>query len=417
MSLSTDQPVRHAVLVGSSVRALADSCLRAGIPRIDAIDQFGDADLRATHHSAPAIPGDAPALAAECLPATLLASGGVVNHPQLLRTLAKRHDWLGTHPDHIAAVRDVFQLQSFCKQFGFPFPQTERALPGDRAGWLAKSMIGAGGLHVRPATAVAPPETHGYFQRFVKGPLFSALAIGDSNGGRVLACMAQYAGLSDVAAPEYFWSGNLGPIRFTTGLQRDVELLVAALTREFSLVGVFGIDLIIRNNRPWLLEVNPRYTGSVEVLERAHNVSVLRDHISACLAERRRQQIHTTRSVEQAGPQATFRASEHTWESEIPQAALCHSDEWQGTELLRTDSTCLKWIVYAPDSTTIQTDLRDLEFGDVRLADIPRPGTFIARGHPVCSVLATASSISECERVAIQSVRRVHSSICADREK
>ena len=43
--------------------------------------------------------------------------------------------------------------------------------------------------------------------------------------------------------------------------------------RAFGLVGLFGVDLILRDGEPWPVEVNPRYTASVEVLELALGTS------------------------------------------------------------------------------------------------------------------------------------------------
>ena len=41
-----------------------------------------------------------------------------------------------------------------------------------------------------------------------------------------------------------------------------------AVTRDFGLVGLNGIDFIARAGVPWPIEVNPRYSASMELLER-----------------------------------------------------------------------------------------------------------------------------------------------------
>ena len=46
-----------------------------------------------------------------------------------------------------------------------------------------------------------------------------------------------------------------------------------AFRRFGGLRGVFGIDAIVRNGVPWPVEVNPRYTASVEVIEIADRAS------------------------------------------------------------------------------------------------------------------------------------------------
>ena len=41
----------------------------------------------------------------------------------------------------------------------------------------------------------------------------------------------------------------------------------AALADVFDLCGLFGVDGVVRGNRFWPVEINPRYTASMEVLE------------------------------------------------------------------------------------------------------------------------------------------------------
>ena len=55
---------------------------------------------------------------------------------------------------------------------------------------------------------------------------------------------------------------------------------------EFGLVGVNGIDFIVRDNRPWPIEVNPRWCASMELVERAYGLSVFETHASACTSGR-----------------------------------------------------------------------------------------------------------------------------------
>ena len=54
-----------------------------------------------------------------------------------------------------------------------------------------------------------------------------------------------------------------------------------ALAREFHLRGLFGIDAIVRDGIPWPVEINPRYTASVEILERSSRIPFLQYHWTA----------------------------------------------------------------------------------------------------------------------------------------
>ena len=54
------------------------------------------------------------------------------------------------------------------------------------------------------------------------------------------------------------------------------------LAAEFDLVGLFGVDFIDDGEQLWPIEINPRYTASVEILERACRFSAVAWHVAAC---------------------------------------------------------------------------------------------------------------------------------------
>src|SRR5204863_56293 len=59
-------------------------------------------------------------------------------------------------------------------------------------------------------------------------------------------------------------------------------LLAQTVTRAFGLVGVNGVDFVARRGLPWAIEVNPRYTAAMELVERAYGISMFDVHVRAC---------------------------------------------------------------------------------------------------------------------------------------
>ena len=62
--------------------------------------------------------------------------------------------------------------------------------------------------------------------------------------------------------------------------------MASSLTRRFGLIGVNGMDVVIGRDpegvvRPYLVEVNPRFSGSMELAERARAVNVFSAHVEA----------------------------------------------------------------------------------------------------------------------------------------
>src|SRR5262249_61889012 len=87
-------------------------------------------------------------------------------------------------------------------------------------------------------------------------------------------------------APRSFrYAGNLMPLAGDAAGRQNVDAIADALTQEFGLRGLNGFDFILRAGRPVVLEVNPRYCASMELLEQASAASVFGLHVAACRGE------------------------------------------------------------------------------------------------------------------------------------
>ena len=85
------------------------------------------------------------------------------------------------------------------------------------------------------------------------------------------------------ARPECFrYAGSIGPLTIQAKLRDDFQRLGEVLAAEFELVGLFGVDCILFGGEPWPVEVNPRYTASMEVIECATGVPLVAWHVEAC---------------------------------------------------------------------------------------------------------------------------------------
>jgi predicted ATP-grasp superfamily ATP-dependent carboligase len=105
-------------------------------------------------------------------------------------------------------------------------------------------------------------------------------------GGRAapLAICAQLIGERAFGGAGYR-CGNIlpnGDVTFTRTLDDAVAGIVRAIAEAFGLIGVNGIDFVIRDGVPYPVEVNPRWTASMELVEAAHGISVFDAHARAC---------------------------------------------------------------------------------------------------------------------------------------
>ena len=124
--------------------------------------------------------------------------------------------------------------------------------------------------------------------------------------------------------------------------------ICAHLASAFELRGLFGVDLVWDGERAWVVEVNPRPTGSLECVEAAHDVGVFAAHLEAC----------------------SGRLPPLTAASEPRRAAG-------------------KAILFATQEVRVGETHGWPERG---IRDVPHPHERIASGHPICTLVSVQES-------------------------
>ncbi len=362
------------LVVGLSTRAIAESAVRSGY-QIVTLDYFGDRDQRALVENV-ALRRDLglPFSAAALLQASrrldfeaLVYVSNLENHPDVVEELARGRVLLGNAPATLCQVRDWRMLRTFCREAGIPHPTT--LLPGEERQadptirWLRKPVRSGGGHGVRFWAGERLDEAH-VLQAYVEGQPVSAVFVADGRRCVLLGLTEQLVGRGELGGRGFTWCGNILPLGLPTPeietLVGSVREMAESLTRSFGLRGVNGLDFILRRDEtghpvPYLVEVNPRYTGSMELVERAYGLNVFDTHV---------------RSFD--GELPAFHLEEHLF------------SPYYG-----------KGIVYARRTVTMPETADWREKGR---RDIPFPGERIAARRPICTVLAQGETRDECWR-------------------
>jgi predicted ATP-grasp superfamily ATP-dependent carboligase len=263
----------HLIIVGASARAAAFSALRAGL-RPWCVDLFGDVDLRARcpvtviprqlypHGLLDVVRGSAPE-------GSLMYTGGLENHPEIVRRLAECRPLVGNEPEVLRRVRDPWALAEALPG-QTPRIEWDRALVPRDGTWLAKPRRGSGGSGIEPWTDASRPRRGTYFQEIVSGLPIAAIYDAPTNAPcRFLGATQQLVGQAWLHARPFAYCGSIGPLTLASDVLQAFEGIGQRLQAAFHLRGLFGVDAILQDNLPLVLEVNPRYTASVEVLEYA----------------------------------------------------------------------------------------------------------------------------------------------------
>jgi predicted ATP-grasp superfamily ATP-dependent carboligase len=278
----SEQPL---LIIGASARAAAFSALRAGFAPW-CCDLFADADLKAR---CPAMvlrgrypQGFTDVIAGE-MPGPWMYTGGLENHPTLIFSLALRRPLWGNDAGVLALVRDPAFLAKSALRVGLYSPEFQWSRPRSSEGWIFKPVNSSGGIGVRLwDEAIAVGLGKGFVQRFIAGTPAAAVYVGCRGRAQLLGLTRQLVGESWLNVHGFRYCGSIGPLPIPTPLENRLQQLGDDLARRGNLVGLFGVDGIRTSESFAPIEINPRYTASMEVIEYATGETFLRRHALAC---------------------------------------------------------------------------------------------------------------------------------------
>ena len=366
------------LIAGISTRAFSESAKRAGY-RVLAVDGFADLDLTASADVVVRVrdaagrfqPRNAARVARDLASRAVSYGASFENHPRAVQAIARDRALWGNSPAVLTRVRNPVRLARALAQQGFAVPKVRIAPPAPDSvtRWLVKPRASGGGHGIVPlqrrATGLGPPRA--YFQERIAGIPGSIVFAADGRHAVALGMSRLLAGEPAFGAGQFRYCGNILTGAQDAQFSREAALLArsldlaAAVTEIFGLVGVNGIDFVAHSGRPYPVEVNPRYTASMELVERAYGISVFDIHARACAGQLPAFELLRARTMNQAAVG--------------------------------------KAVVYARRDTIVGDTRRWLEDDSVR--DIPAPGEHILRGHPVCTVFARAPDAAACHRALV----------------
>lgn len=323
------------LIAGVSVRHIACSAFRAGYSVI-AADCYCDQDLE------------------RCGTTTILLSeensgnhlkelidrfspDSVILGPGLEELRISKARVFNNPPDKIAQVSDKLWLAGWLERKGFPHIKTQRTAEDMAFPIIIKPRKGAGGvgcrlIHEKNDLIL---EDDMIVQEFISGLPASVSTIGDGHQGRAIAVNEQLIGARWTGASDFRYSGNITPLEAPS---QGIAEMAEDITSGLGLVGTNGVDFLLTEKGPVVVEVNPRFQGSIDTVELSTGFSVFSAHIES-------------------------------FKGNLPERPVPRMSAGRA-------------IIYAEDDLRIDKDL-----SSEWITDIPRIGSKIKKDDPVASIL------------------------------
>jgi predicted ATP-grasp superfamily ATP-dependent carboligase len=274
----------HLLIVGASARAAAFSALRAGLHPL-CVDLFADVDLQQrclVTRLTGRYPEGFQRFIESYVSCPWMYTGALENHPRFVQRMSQCRGLWGNAEDALMRCRDPKFITAVLNSAGMPAPQVcdivEKATNKRR--WLVKprkSAAGAGICFWKPGESVGH-RRDAYLQEFIAGEPVALLFLGNGETAHLLGITRQLVGEAWLQAAPFHYCGSIGPIDSSLVQSPSLMALGCLLASESRLRGLFGLDGVLRDGVFWPVEINPRYTASVEVLEYATGAPMLAWH-------------------------------------------------------------------------------------------------------------------------------------------
>ncbi len=328
--------------MGFNSRPIACSAKRAGY-LVYAVDGFKDIDLERCAEECLTFEGQpTEAIAREAIEKFQFDALVIGSGFEFFDLKIQSDKILGSPPHITKKVSNKEWLAKKLIELGIQTPRIYSADATIEFPAVLKPKIGGGGylnILVKRREDLPPEDLLKgmVIQQYIPGKAASVSVLSTKEEAVALAVNEQLLGKKWLNQRNIFgYCGNITPLK--TKYEVQLKQIAEELALELGLIGSSGMDFVLARDGIYLIEVNPRFQGSLDTVELATGINMFEAHVKACKGELI------------AKP--------------------------------RIKQFAAKMIVYAARRMRIKTSL-----DAVGIADIPQVGRIINRGEPVATAL------------------------------
>jgi predicted ATP-grasp superfamily ATP-dependent carboligase len=391
-------------IIGFNARPIACSAKKAGAS-VFVSDYWGDEDLSAccddwvailtpTPGSRQRQPLDVPLyeglvenlyfLAKERELEHVIVGSGFDDHVDALSPLHEEGLLIGCSPNQMRRARNFASLAKIAKSLDIQTPRRMIVETPDEAiensgefnfPYLVRPTHSGGGSGIRfvrnkrdIVNAFGDPEDGEYearvVQEYVRGVDLSCSVLSAGRLALSLSVQGQLIGMPTAGRNCGFaYCGNYYPSNLAPETVTKISEVSEAISSKLVLNGSVGLDFIMdESNQIWLMEVNPRIQGTLELMEAAGNISMTSLHVMA---------------------------SQGVLPEKLPEI-----------------EPGVKMIVYSRRDGAVP-DLSQYS----NTVDRSPPGVMVNMGDPICTVIEVGSLMSDCYRKASETALAIQNHI------
>lgn len=230
----------------------------------------------------------------------ILVGSGFDDQPHFWKNLNKMAPVIGNNSETIRKSRDKMKILSEAKRLDISSPNSIIVKDAKEAKEAAKLIglpviirptKGGGGHGIQLARNLEEVEKifqllsnqrKIMIQEYVKGIDASCSLLSSGRSALAVSVNEQLIGIPELGAKDFVYCGNIVPLIAKKQICDRIRECSETLCKLLDLKGSNGIDFVIQKDEPYLMEINPRFQGTLECVEIVKGLNLVESHIKAC---------------------------------------------------------------------------------------------------------------------------------------